>query len=137
MQCDRRRILRAARAGLAAALAAVALLSAAGCGESAAEKAAARMTGGHPDAGREAIRRYGCGSCHHIKGVPGAEANVGPPLDNIASRVYLAGNLTNEPAHMIAWIRDPQHLHAPTAMPNSGVTARDAKDIAAYLYTLK
>jgi putative membrane protein len=112
------------------------LLQCAGCEETASAKAA-RMTGGKPDLGRTAIRRYGCGSCHEIQGVPGARGLVGPPLQKLAKRVYIAGHITNDPAHLSAWIRDPQHLHPPNAMPNAGVTESDARNIVAYLYSLK
>jgi hypothetical protein len=37
----------------------------------------------------------------------------------------------------MGWIQRPQRLHAPTAMPDMQVTGRDARDIAAYLYTLR
>jgi len=87
--------------------------------------------------GRAAIRRYGCGSCHSIPGITGAGGLVGPPLGQIASRVYIAGVLPNEPENMIRWIQNPPAVDEKTAMPNMGVTARDARDIAAYLYTLR
>ena len=72
-----------------------------------------------------------------IPGIPGAGALVGPSLERIARRTYIAGHLVNEPAAMIAWVRDPQHLRSPTAMPDLGVTEQEGRDIAAYLYTLK
>ena len=87
--------------------------------------------------GRTAISRYGCGSCHTIPGITGAEGLVGPPLAQIASRVYIAGVLSNEPDNMIRWIQNPPAVDSKTAMPNMGVTQRDARDIAAYLYTLR
>lgn len=87
--------------------------------------------------GRTAIRKYGCGSCHNIPGVGGAAGMVGPPLDHIAQRVYIAGVLPNEPDNMIRWIENPPGVDAKTAMPYMGVTPRDARDIAAYLYTLR
>ena len=62
---------------------------------------------------------------------------MGPSLERIGSRVYIAGRLVNEPAAMIGWIRDPRHVRSPTAMPTLGLTEEDARDIAAYLYTLK
>lgn len=96
-----------------------------------------RMTGGDPDCGKRMIRRYGCGACHTIPGVPGANAMVGPSLDRIASRTYLAGRLTNSPSNMLRWIREPQSVDPYTAMPNMAVTEPDGRDIAAYLYTLK
>jgi cytochrome c1 len=36
---------------------------------------------------------------------------------------------------MQRWIRDPQHVAPGTAMPDLDVGARDARDIAAFLYT--
>jgi putative membrane protein len=125
---------RAAGAIVLLAFAAVTVSS--GCEETSAAKAA-KITGGDPDRGRAAIRSYGCGSCHEISGVPGAVGNVGPPLNGIVKRAYIAGNLTNDPEHLEAWIRSPQHLHPPTAMPDTGVTSRDARDMAAFLYSVK
>ena len=87
--------------------------------------------------GRTAIRRYGCGSCHDIPGVSGASGIVGPPLGKIAQRVYIAGVLPNEPDNMIRWLENPLRVDPLTAMPYMGVTARDARDITAYLYTLR
>lgn len=87
--------------------------------------------------GRTAIRKYGCGSCHDIPGVSGAVGMVGPPLGQIAQRVYIAGVLPNEPDNMIKWIENPPGVDSKTAMPYMGVTPRDARDIAAYLYTLR
>ena len=92
---------------------------------------------GSPDRGRVAIRRYGCASCHTIPGIAGARGLVGPPLSQMASRVYIAGVLPNEPDNMIRWIENPPAVDDKTAMPNMGVSERDARDIAAYLYTLR
>jgi cytochrome c len=117
----------------------VSLLSAgllAGC-QGDVEATAAAMTGGVPARGKETIRRYGCEACHSIPGVSGARGQVGPPLDGIANRTHLAGQLTNTPEHLIRWIRDPQGIQPGTAMPDLGVTEQDGKDIAAYLYTLR
>lgn len=101
------------------------------------EETAAAMTGGSPARGKEVIRRYGCAACHSIPGVAGARGQVGPPLDGIANRTYLAGQLNNTPENLIRWIRDPQSIAPGTAMPEMGVTEQDGKDIAAYLYTLR
>jgi cytochrome c oxidase assembly factor CtaG len=89
------------------------------------------------DRGRLAIKKYGCGSCHTIDGISGARGLVGPPLNGIASRVYIAGVLPNEPDNLIRWIENPPGVDPKTAMPNMGVTVRDARDITAYLYTLR
>jgi cytochrome c1 len=87
--------------------------------------------------GRTAIVNYGCGACHHIPGVVGAVAYVGPPLDRYSQRHYIAGALTNTGENLIYWLQFPQQVEPGTAMPNLGVTADDARDIAAYLYSLR
>ncbi|HEX8189498.1 MAG TPA: c-type cytochrome [Pyrinomonadaceae bacterium] len=123
---------------LAASLLLGACAAACGGGMSEAERAAAEMTGGgDPARGRSAIERYGCGTCHTIPGVRGADALVGPPLSQAASRSYVGGVLTNSPENMMRWIRDPRAVDNLTAMPTLGVTDRDARDITSYLYTLK
>jgi len=100
-------------------------------------RAATALTGGDADRGRDTMRKYGCQSCHSIPGVRGAAALVGPNLDGIASRSFIAGVLTNNPVNMMQWLRDPPSVDDKTAMPNLGVTEKDARDIAAYLYTLQ
>jgi cytochrome c oxidase assembly factor CtaG/cytochrome c2 len=101
------------------------------------ERTAAAMTGGEPGIGKQVIQQYGCGSCHTIPGIPGANALVGPSLEHIASRMYIAGVLTNTPEHMLRWLQDPPAVDPLTAMPNLGVTEADARDMAGYLYTLR
>jgi cytochrome c len=122
---------------LVAALA-VALPLASSC-ESAdgAAASANQITGGNADRGRELIRSYGCGTCHSIPGVTGANGLVGPPLGGIASRSYIGGVLPNAPDNMLRWLHDPRAVDPLTAMPNVGVTPSDARHIAAYLYTLR
>lgn len=100
-------------------------------------ESAKQMTGGDPSAGKTTIRKYGCNACHSIPGVQGAYAVVGPPLDHMRVRVYIAGRAINTAPNLILWIRNPKEIDERTAMPNMGVTEKDAKDIAAYLYTLQ
>jgi cytochrome c1 len=38
---------------------------------------------------------------------------------------------------MTAWLRDPQAIVPGNAMPNVGLTEKDARDVAAYLFTLR
>ena len=95
------------------------------------------LTGGDPGRGMSAIGRYGCGGCHTIPGVAGASATVGPPLTNIASRTVLGGHLSNTPHNMELWIKKPQQIDPKNVMPDMGVTDQDARDITAYLYTLR
>jgi cytochrome c2 len=120
----------------AAAAFALWLALAAGCVERT-YPAGAETGGGDPARGRAAAARYGCGSCHSIPGVDGAEGQVGPPLDGISGRTYIAGRLTNTADHMVLWISHPKDVDAKTAMPDLGVSDGDARDIASYLYSLQ
>jgi mono/diheme cytochrome c family protein len=92
-----------------------------------------------PDArrGRRAIAQHACVTCHRIPGIVGPNSPVGPPLERIGTRAVLAGLLPNTPENMARWLQDPQRVHRDSAMPDLGVDARDARDMAAYLATLK
>ena len=88
-----------------------------------------------PVRGRRALRLYGCRSCHQIPGLVGRfDARVGPPLDDVGSRAYIAGVIANEPDAMLRWIMAPQHVDPLTAMPDLAVPEDAARDMAAYLY---
>ena len=65
---------------------------------------------GDPKRGKTLITEYGCGNCHLIPKVAGAEGNVGPPLLHLANRVYIAGYVRNSPENMSAWLQDPQRI---------------------------
>ena len=105
----------------------------AGCG---ADSTARELTCGDPDRGRVALRSYGCWTCHTIPGIPGANAVVGPPLDRVAVRAFVAGQ-TNTPDNLMRFIQHPQQVRRPTPMPELHVSDEDARNIAAYLYTLR
>ena len=55
----------------------------------------------------------------------------------MAGRSYLAGNLTNSAGNMVRWIQHPREVRPGTAMPDTGITEGEARDIAAYLYQFK
>jgi cytochrome c len=101
-----------------------------------AELHARAMTGGDPIAGREALARRPCGGCHQIPGVRGASGKVGPALSGFAGRAYVDGRLINSPENLEAWIVDPHAIDPQNAMPPTGVGPAEARDMAAYLYTL-
>lgn len=86
--------------------------------------------------GAQLIGHYGCGGCHTIPGIGDANGLVGPPLTKWSQRMFIAGLLQNTPDNLIRWIRYPQSVVPGVDMPNMGVTQADARDIAAYLYTL-
>lgn len=92
---------------------------------------------GDPARGQALIQNYGCGACHTIPGIPGANTVVGPSLALFAERRYIAGSLINTPENAATWIQNPHAVEPDTAMPNIGVTGSDAQDIVAYLYTLR
>lgn len=96
----------------------------------------AAVPGGNPERGVELVGEYGCNTCHTIPGVRNARGRVGPPLEGIANRVYLAGTLFNTPENMMRWIRDPQEVQPGNAMPDLGLSSAEAWDITAFLYTL-
>ena len=110
---------------------------AAACVDDGAKRLARTLTGGDPDRGRVQIHNYGCDTCHTIPGVMTATATVGPPLTQIGLRSYLAGRIENTPENMFQWIRHPRSIDEKTAMPDTGVTERDGRDIVAYLYSLR
>ena len=95
------------------------------------------LTGGDPERGRALLTRYGCSGCHTIPGVRRANGMVGPSLAGVADRVYLDGVLTNTPENLIAWIVNPRAVDEKTAMPVTGIGPDEARDVAAYLYTLR
>lgn len=107
------------------------------CKQQETRERAIAQCGGDPTAGQAAIQQYGCGSCHTIPGIRGADGLVGPSLKQVASRNYLGGVLQNNGTNLIRWIQDPPSIDDKTAMPNVHVTANDATNIATYLYTLK
>ena len=92
---------------------------------------------GSAERGALYIEQIGCGSCHIIPGIDGARGLVGPPLDHMGRRIYIAGLLRNTPANMITWLRDPQEVVPGNAMPDMGLSEEQARDITAYLYTLE
>jgi cytochrome c2 len=98
---------------------------------------AVMLTGGDPSRGRSLIRDLGCAGCHTVPGVPDANGQAAPSLQGVAGRVWLAGVVENTPANMARWIENPRSIDPRTAMPPTGADTRDARDIAAYLYTLR
>jgi len=94
-------------------------------------------TGGDAHLGRQMINQYGCGKCHMIPGISGANGVVGPPLNLFARRTFIAGEFPNSPDNLTSWIMNPKSMKPKTAMPELGITEDQARDVAAYLYTLR
>ena len=92
-----------------------------------------RLTQGDPKRGPELALRYGCAGCHEIPGVRGPRGRVGPPLDAVATRLYLGGRLPNTPDNLVQWIFNAREVDPKSAMPVTGISKREARDMAAYL----
>jgi len=95
------------------------------------------LTAGDPKAGRAVIREVGCGACHTIPGIRGADGAVGPPLNFFSRRTYIAGRIPNTPDNLTRWILAPQSVDPLTAMPDLGLNEVQARNVVAYLYTLE
>jgi cytochrome c len=117
------------------AFAALALLS--GCTGGRTVFAYTTPTGGDFARGKQLIAAYGCGSCHLIPGISGAEGMVGPPLLAFGRRTYIAGEIPNKPANLVVWLINPKSVEPGTAMPVLGLSEQQARDISAYLYSLR
>ncbi|MBV9786106.1 MAG: cytochrome C, partial [Acidisphaera sp.] len=64
----------------------------------------------------------------------GADGQVAPPLAGLRKRVYIGGVMRNTPENLIAWIVDPRSISPHSAMPVTGISRREARDVATYLY---
>jgi cytochrome c1 len=91
---------------------------------------------GSADQGAIEIDRAACGSCHIIPGIAGAHGLVGPPLDHFATRTMVAGLLPNTPDNLALWIARPQEIVPGNVMPDAGLNAAQARNIATYLESL-
>ena len=105
-----------------------------GCGRHSAAPSWA-MRGAHADRAPMLMKKYGCTTCHTVAGVAAARGLVGPPLVQFGQRAYIAGVLSNNPDNLVKWLRFPQSVIPGNAMPDTGLTDQEARDIAAYLYS--
>jgi cytochrome c1 len=132
-------IAKAARHWVAVALgtAAAAGLFVSACAGTPSREPPPQVPGGDPQRGAMDIERRGCGGCHVIPGISRAVGTVGPPLTDFSHRGYIAGELPNNGPNLIRWIMDPQEVEPGTDMPDLGIDESEARDIAAYLFTLE
>ena len=94
-------------------------------------------TGGNAHRGKQLIEQYRCGACHVIPGVENAKGLVGPPLMWWGRRTFIGGELPNKPQNLQRWLLSPKSVEPGTAMPTLGLTPQQARDVSAYLYTLR
>jgi mono/diheme cytochrome c family protein len=92
---------------------------------------------GNPERGVAVIEQSNCGSCHTIPGVRGAHGMAAAPLTWFSRRTFIAGEVPNTAENLVSWIKSPQSIEARTAMPAVGLSDQQARDVAAYLYTVR
>jgi len=72
--------------------------------------------------------KYGCQSCH-IADYKNDKGYVGPALTSVGTRLT--------PVWTYKWLKDPNALRAGTLMPNFGLKDDEARDLTAFLMTMK
>ena len=72
--------------------------------------------------------KYACQSCH-IADTKTDKGYIGPTLTQVGSRLT--------PAWIYAWMKNPQALRPGTMEPNQNLSDADARDLTAFLMTLK
>ena len=91
-----------------------------------------------PEGGNARIDgRSGVGGSSPVRLAKHVAASCHWSLAGVGSRAMIAGRLPNTPANLQRWIENPPALAPGTDMPELGVTAADARDMAAYLRMLK
>ena len=77
-----------------------------------------------------------CGGCHRVRGTLAGGA-LGPDLTHLMTRKTIAaGTLPNTPAHLSAWIADPQHIKPGTQMPSVPLSGPDLQALRTFLEAL-
>ena len=87
--------------------------------------------------GRQVIARVGCASCHTIPGISWPEGQLGPTLHGFAASNLISGKLPNRPEILTAYVRNAPAVLPGTTMPAMPISEGEARDVAAYLYTLQ
>lgn len=94
---------------------------------------------GNADAsrGRQLVADKGCVACHAFPDVKWPRGGLGPSLENFARQSLIAGRLPNQPGVLMQFVRDAPALMPGTAMPAISMTDQEARDVTAYLLTLR
>jgi cytochrome c oxidase subunit II len=97
----------------------------------------AAPSGGQAAQGAALFEQLSCASCHAIAGTQ-AKARVGPDLTHVSTRQTLAtGIVSNTPANLRAWIKDPQAIKPANNMPSLRLSDTQLDALVAYLESLK
>jgi cytochrome c1 len=87
--------------------------------------------------GRRLVSNKGCVACHSFPDVKWPRGGLGPSLENFGRQGLIAGRLPNQPGVLMQFIRNAPALVPGTAMPTVLMTDQEARDVTAYLLTLK
>jgi cytochrome c2 len=91
-----------------------------------------------PARGQQLITQYGCNACHTIPGIEGAQGMLAPSLEHVATRPAISnGKVQNTPANLQRFIQNPPSMNPASGMPPLAIADTDARDIVAYLETLR
>lgn len=95
-----------------------------------------QVAGGDPAAGLATMERVGCAACHTVPGISWPRGRTAGSLQGFGARPLIAGRLPNQPDVLIRFIVDAPSLAPDTGMPPMPLDMAEARDVAAYLYTL-
>ena len=90
-----------------------------------------------PQHGRALAIAKGCAACHAFPDVRWPRGGLGPSLAGFADQGLIAGRLPNQPGELIRFIRDAPAFVPEGAMPAMSMSDQEARDVAAYLLTLR
>lgn len=91
--------------------------------------------GGNAERGKELANTIGCKGCHVIgddlrmREARGFSYDIAPELSHAGSKL--------DPDWIYEWIKNPKHFRPTTRMPSLRVTDQEARDLVAFIRTLK
>jgi cytochrome c1 len=94
------------------------------------------IAGADPARGLAVMERVGCAACHDIPGIDWPRGRAGPSLKGFGASPMIAGRFPNQPEVLTAWLIDAPSLSPETGMPPMPLTEAEARDVAAWLYSL-
>ncbi len=94
------------------------------------------LAGADAERGRMIAEQVACAACHQIPGIKWPQGRMGGTLEGFGARTHIAGRFPNQPDILVRWLRDAPALSPDTGMPPTGLSEAEARDVAAYLYSL-
>ncbi|MGA7159365.1 MAG: c-type cytochrome [Bacteroidota bacterium] len=99
------------------------------------EHPAGTYKGGSAEKGKEHFENFGCKACHvmgddlRVRNARGSSYDFAPELTHAAGKLH--------PDWIFDWIKNPRHYNPTTKMPNLRLTDGEARDLVAYIMTMK